>query len=61
MLSQELPSSAPSLAAFGGEEIELLLTELGGLVLGREAKQAPWDLCLHCSEKQQNLLVVLPA
>lgn len=41
-----------------------LLTELGvegGLVPGREAKKAPWDLWLHCSEKQQNLFVALPA
>lgn len=45
-------------------DLAYLLTQLGvqgGLVLRRKAKQAPWDLWLHCSEKQQNLLVSLPA
>lgn len=62
-------SSDPILCSVTGSirqrgELACLLTELGvqgGLVLGREARQAPWGLWLHCSEEQQNLLVALPA
>lgn len=62
-------SSDPILCSVTGSiwkrgDLVCLLTELGmpgGLVLGREAKQAPWDLWLHCSEKHQNLLIALLA
>lgn len=60
-------SSDPIICSITGSmrqrgDLVCLLTELGvegGLVLGRWAKQAPWDLWLHCSEKQQNLFVAL--